>query len=105
MPAREESGGAKTNPDNSPEEERGRRRKQSHGSETEKPGDGIVAGGAKIRQALRNSTGQYLLSGYLMTLVKKKNKNVCFAIVFLNVLVSLLFIFTVLPICVVFSVS
>lgn len=80
MPAREESGGARTNPGNSPEEERGRRRKQSHGSETEKAADGIVAGGAKVRQALRNSTGQYLLSGYLMTLVKKNKKTKTYAL-------------------------
>lgn len=70
----EGSGEARMDPGNSPEEGRDRRRKQSHGNETEKPGDGTAVGGAKILQALQKSTGQYLLSGYLMTLVKKKIK-------------------------------
>lgn len=88
MPECEVSGGARTSPGKSPEEERGRRRRQSRGSETEKAGDGIVAGGAKVRQGPPNSTWQYLLSGYLMALVEKKKK-VYFAIVSLNFLVSL----------------
>lgn len=65
------SGGAGRHPGNSPERGRGRRRKQSHGSETEKVGDGAAAGGAGILQALQGSRGQHLLSGYLMNLVKE----------------------------------
>lgn len=65
------SGGAGRHPGNSPERGRGRRRKQSRGSETERIGDGAAAGGAGILQALQGPRGQHLLSGYLMTLVKE----------------------------------
>lgn len=71
MAVRDGSGGAVMHPGNSPERGRGRRRKQSCGSETEKAGDGTADGGAEILLALQRSRGQYLLSGYLMTLVKE----------------------------------
>lgn len=64
------SGGAARHPSNSPERERGRRRRQSRGSETEKTGDGAAVGGAGILRVLQGSRGQHLLSGYLMTLDK-----------------------------------
>lgn len=70
MAVRDESGGAGMHPGNSPERWRGRRRKQSHGSETEKVG-GAAAGGVESLRALQRSIGQYLLSGYLMTLDKE----------------------------------
>lgn len=71
MAVHDESGGAGMHPGNSPERWRDRRRKQSHGSETEKVGDGAAVGGAESLRALQRSIGQYLLSGYLMTLVNK----------------------------------
>lgn len=72
------SGGAGRHPGNSPEWGRGRRRKQSRGSETEKVGDGAAAvDGAGIHQALQGSRGQHLLSGYLMNLVKDTENYCC----------------------------
>lgn len=62
------SGGAVMHPGNSPERGRGRRTKQSRGSETEKAGDGTAAGGEESLQALQRSRGQYLSSGQPMTL-------------------------------------
>lgn len=64
------SGGAGKHPGNSPERERGRRRRQSHGSEIKKFGDGAVAGGAGILQAHQRSGGPHLLSEYPLTLDK-----------------------------------
>lgn len=63
------SGGAGRRPGNSPERERGRRRRRpSHGSETETFGDGAVAGGAGILRAHQRLGGQRLLSEYPMNL-------------------------------------
>lgn len=67
-------GGAGRHPGNCPERGRGRRRKQSHGSEIVKVGDGAAAGGAWILHALQGWRGLHLLSGYLMTLVKEEKK-------------------------------
>lgn len=61
-------------PGNSPERERGRRMKQRHGSETEKLGDGVAAGGVETLLALQRLRGPHLLSVYLMTLMNKKHK-------------------------------
>ncbi len=72
MAAPDGSGGAGRHPGNSPEREKGRRRKQSRGSETERAGDGAAAGGAGILQALQRLRGQHLLSGYQMTLAKER---------------------------------
>lgn len=55
-------------PGNTPERERGRMRRLSCGSETEKTDDGAVGGGAGILQVLLRLGVQHPLSGYLMTL-------------------------------------
>ena len=75
MAVLDRSGGAGRHPDKSPERGRGRRRRrQSCASEKVKVGDGAAAGGAWILRALQGARGQCLLTGYLMTLVKEKEK-------------------------------
>lgn len=75
MVVHDESGGVGMYPGNGPARGEDMKKKQSHGSETQKAGVGdgaaaAAAGGAEILQALQRSRGQQLLSGYLMTLVK-----------------------------------
>jgi len=71
------SGGAGKHLGHSPGRGRGRRRKQSRGSEIVKVGDGAAAAGgaAWILRALQGAREQRLSSGYLMmTLVKEQEE-------------------------------
>lgn len=75
MVVHDESGGAGMYPGNGPVRGDDMKKKQNHGSETQKAGVGdgtaaVAAGGAETLQALQRLRGQQLLSGYLMTLVK-----------------------------------